>query len=53
MTGGAALQDSSENRPDIDQAPYVHDNEELQNPINIDAEQFAKDAEPEQDQTVY
>ena len=52
MTGGAALQDSSENRPDIDQAPYVHDNEELQNPINIDAEQFAKDAEPEQDQTV-
>ena len=52
MTGGAALQDSSENTPSIDQAPYVHDNEGLQNPINIDAEQFAKDAEPEQDQTV-
>ena len=52
MTEGAALQDSSENTPSIDQAPYVHDNEGLQNPINIDPEQFAKDAEPEQDQTV-
>ena len=52
MTGGAALQGSSENTPGIDQTPYVHDNEGLQNPINIDAEQFARDAEPEQDQTV-
>ena len=52
MTGRAASQDNSENTPGIDQAPYVHDNEGLQNPINIDAEQFARDAEPEQDQTV-
>ena len=36
---------NSENAPGIDQVPYVHDNEELQNPINIDPDQFVKDAE--------
>ena len=36
---------NSENAPGIDQVPYVHDNEELQNPINIEPDQFVKDAE--------